>query len=821
MSEWYEKLERLRSTSTLSIRQVAQLSGIPNQTLVSWFSGKIKAPRIWQPLTKVLAALNATTSEANSVLISAGFGPVGNLQLKAKGSDRLLLEKWIKSDSPFMAPDRFTATIVGRENEISAALKALKNNQRVIILGMGGVGKTTIGLELAHQLREWYPDGTLWGDFRTSTAESIVESWGQVLDIQLAKLADFPSRAARLRTILSNKKLLVIFDDAVESEIIHQLMPASHSQSGVIVTTRLQPLAQSLTLPASNNQRGFQISLRPLSRQSSNELIAKMVGQEIFQRELSAANRLATFVGDLPLALNLCGALCSDTGLTLTDLVEVWQETQTQLGSLPLDDLAPVRVAFEQSWIHLNRDEQQGMMVLAIFEGRPFSTAEFSACLNISEGRTKRILARLVQRSLLNLLTHNLKEQHNVLYQQHTLLAAFSAEKIHVEDPAWSRFVQYFTQQTSDPNWWRNSNSILWGHLYSSIRIAHRLKLWEDLLKLSIQLAEGWNRLGLYSDARQGYAPALEAAYTLDDSSAKALIYLHWGRACLEQADFVEAQSHLDEALKLFEQQNNIKGQADSHYHLSWIHMKSGQFEIAKDAVQTAYHTYQQEEDLQGMARSLYRLADITYFQGESAEALELVLDAIPIQEQIDDEIGLLRSHILAAFAYMQLEKIGEALIHCQLAENLVDIVSDQSETAAFYHTYADLLRRQGEFQKAREYGHQALSLCKDMGDLSSAVMALNLLAGNEVRWNRADPDRDVNIGLNYCIEALDICNLMGYRFERAYILLMQGHLLLQNGQSVEACTAWSQGDELAQDLNLSWLKKRLDELTNENCPHL
>ena len=239
----------------------------------------------------------------------------------------------------------------------------------------------------------------------------------------------------------------------------------------------------------------------------------------------------------------------------------------------------------------------------------------------------------------------------------------------------------------------------------------------------------------------------------------------------------------LTAALVLFQANSEALGGANAHYHLARVAMQQSRFDAAEEAIQYAYRGYQQVEDVIGMGRALYRLGEIAYFRGDNERAAQLVRDAVHSQQQAGDKLGELRSRRLATLALILLAQIDQAAEQCRVAARLVEEVDDLAETAAFYYTYADLLRQQQAFAESHSYAQKALAHFRQMADGSSEANALLLLAGIEVFWNEAEPSRQqFDPGLGYCRDGLLVSEAIGYEVGRAFLLLMNGRLLAQQG---------------------------------------
>lgn len=814
---WYELLDRLIGREGFSRPQVAQRANVKTKTITSWLRGDVKSPRRWQPLARVLQALNASSSISERIFHGAGFPSIHHLARQANDREKELLAFWLLPEAPFMSPDRLVTILVGRSEELVLASDALNRRRRCILVGMGGVGKTTLAIELAHRLSSDFPDGVFWGDISTAGADAILESWGQACGVTMDRLTDFNSRAAFLRGVFSRKKALIILDDVVDSQQALQMMPSQHLGCAVLVTTRSEDVANSLARRQANQT----VRLRPITRQQSLTLFSEMLGEETVVRESRAADKVATLLGDLPLALHICGALCTDTELTLTQMAVLLAELRTRLEHLRLEQKPLVRLAFEQSWTLLDEEMRYGLAVTAVFAGRPFTITDFAACMALDEPRTALLLTRLCRRSLLTVSKANdIMGRDRSQYRQHALLAAYAAEKLADADPAWQRFSNHYCQAIREDRWWRMIAHNVWGHVMAGMETAHRLQKWSLVLDYWERLEEGWRRRGLYTLARQGCAWAYDAAQALANQEMVAKIRLHWGRACLEQSDYSTAQDYLTMALAQFEEKQDLAGVAEVHYQLSRIQLQQDDHPAAEASIQQAWHTYQQLEDVQGMGRSLYRLGNIVYHQGNYQRVISLVTDAIRSQQTSNDTLGLLRSHMLATSTYLQLQEISEAEHHCQIAARLVEQLNDPAETSIFYYVYADVLRKKQAFAEAHTYGHKALVLFREMMDRSSEANALLLLASNEVDWNETEPRRQqIEEGLAYCHAGQDICTAIGYDVGKAFLLWTQGRLLAKSGDNESACAVWVQALELAQAVPHEWLQQRLQALINENCP--
>ncbi|RIQ18883.1 AfsR/SARP family transcriptional regulator [Jiangella rhizosphaerae] len=113
----------------------------------------------------------------------------------------------------------------------------------VAVTGQGGSGKTALVVHWAHRRQAAFPDGQLFVDMRGFAARRPLEpltALGEVLS-GLGVPADqvpagLDARAALYRTLLADRRMLVVLDNVRDSEQVRPLLPGAGGQ--VLVTSR-------------------------------------------------------------------------------------------------------------------------------------------------------------------------------------------------------------------------------------------------------------------------------------------------------------------------------------------------------------------------------------------------------------------------------------------------------------------------------------------------------------------------------------------------------------------------------------------------------
>jgi DNA-binding SARP family transcriptional activator len=196
--------------------------------------------------------------------------------------------------------------ITGREQLLDSITQALAEGTGgvVVLVGPGGVGKTTLALAAGHRMAQIFDGGQLYADLRGSQPEptdphEVAGRFLRALGVDgLAVPEDRDERIAMYRSQLAERRLLIVLDDAAGEAQVRPLLPGSGG-SGVVLTSRRQ-LAALMTA-----QR---ISVPELVDEAALDLLSEVAGRERVTADLGAARRIVELCAGLPLAVCIAGA---------------------------------------------------------------------------------------------------------------------------------------------------------------------------------------------------------------------------------------------------------------------------------------------------------------------------------------------------------------------------------------------------------------------------------------------------------------------------------------------------------------------------------
>ncbi|MEU5049298.1 BTAD domain-containing putative transcriptional regulator [Streptomyces sp. NPDC021096] len=247
----------------------------------------------------------------------------------------------------------------GRAAELAALSRAAAGEGPVcLVTGPAGVGKTALVLQWAHHGRAGFPDGRLYADLRGfgDTGEpaliEVLREFLLALGVAQRRIPESANSAAALfRSLAADRQLLVVLDNARDSEQVRPLLPGGphcvtvvtsrHRLPGLIVTDAARPVPVDVLTP-----------------EDGTALLAGVLGEERVHAEPVAARRLAELCDGLPLALRVAAArLAQRRGWSLGAMTAELSDETRRLSLLDVEDTgvrAALRLTLQQLPWHVS-----------------------------------------------------------------------------------------------------------------------------------------------------------------------------------------------------------------------------------------------------------------------------------------------------------------------------------------------------------------------------------------------------------------------------------------------------------------------------------
>ena len=325
-----------------------------------------------------------------------------------------------------------TTPFFGREAELAeiATHLADPNCRLLTILGVGGMGKTRLGVEVAQAQLENFTDGVTYVALAPISASenSINPLAGAMADALKISFhgKDIPEQ--QLFDYLRRKEMLLVFDNfehLLDTTIFVSELLRHAPDIKILITSRerlnLQEewlfALQGLSFPV---ESAPVLDVHPASAVQLFSQRATQVNPSFnLENEAVAVLRICHLVEGMPLGLELAAAWnrqlsCQEIAKEIEAEIDF---LATEMRNVPQRQRS-IRAIFGSAWEKLSRKEQSVLQKLSVFRGG----FERNAAKAIA-GASLRTLSSLVDQSLLSMA-------ENSRYHLHELLRQFAAEKL-------------------------------------------------------------------------------------------------------------------------------------------------------------------------------------------------------------------------------------------------------------------------------------------------------------------------------------------------------------------------------------------------------
>jgi tetratricopeptide (TPR) repeat protein/transcriptional regulator with XRE-family HTH domain len=236
----------------------------------------------------------------------------------------------------------------GRAKELEELLAALTGTATAVSLvsvaGMGGIGKTALAVHGARLMSATFPDGYLYLNLqghsvvRPPQPLELLQRMLRALGVDEGNIpAEAEAAAARYRSALAGRKVLVLLDDAASTSQVAPLIPGT-SGSAALITSRKQLIGLAGVR---------QLRLDVLSDADAVELLSAVLGRSRVEAQREAALAVVRLCGHLPLALRIAaGYLSGQRGKSLGQLAVELESSRAKVLSA---DGSGVRASIELS----------------------------------------------------------------------------------------------------------------------------------------------------------------------------------------------------------------------------------------------------------------------------------------------------------------------------------------------------------------------------------------------------------------------------------------------------------------------------------------
>ena len=640
---------------------------------------------------------------------------------------------------------------VGRVAEVERATRLLGSGA-VLVTGPPGVGKTHLAIRLGHAVAGDFPDGQLYVNLRgfdpggpaMSPAEA-VRGFLEALEVPAARIpVTLAAQAGLYRSLLADRRALVVLDNARDPEQVRPLLPAARG-CAVVVTSRDQ-LTGLVSVDGAHP-----IALEVMTAAESRQLLARRIDTARLAAEPEAVDPIVRACAGLPLALSIVAARAATrTRFTLASLAAELHDARDRLDALAgTDPAADVRALFSWSYHALDPDTARLFRLLGVHPGPEVGAPAAASLAGVPVREAGRMLADLARAHLVTEIAPGRFAFHDLLRLYAAELAGADPERAAATGRMYAHYTHtgYTAALLLDPQrdplaldplpdgvapepladyaeamaWFTAERAVL----VAAIGQPHG----EDRYRwrLAWMIANFLDRRGLWHELAAVQGAALDAARRAGEALGEAHAHRYLGHARIRLSREDEAGDNYRAAADRFLAFGDVVGEANVHLDLAQICERRGDHAAALDHIRRAQDLYRRAGH---RARQALTLNSIGWFHaklGEYREAIEPCEQALVLSREIGDRRVEAASWDSLGYARQHLGEHREAITSYGHAVTLYREAGDRFNEAEVLRHLSDSHVAAGDLDAARESMRHAVEILDELAHPDAAVARARL----------------------------------------------------------------------------------------------
>lgn len=623
---------------------------------------------------------------------------------------------------PYNLPPR--GEFIGRTEEKSRVIDALKSRSPLVCIeGMGGIGKTSLALEVVYDCLQASAQQTsssqaiptfeafVWttAKDRNLILQDILNAIARTLDNPYILEHSDDEKLYEVIRLMQNIKTLLVLDnlETISDKEIYRFLDNLPEPSKCLVTSRTQtlPNARLVSLHGMRYDEALELARLEISRIG---LSVSSNGNEDLLKFLIEAT------GASPLAIRWTIGQIRQQGQSLTRVLDNLKNAKGKI----------FESLFDKSWSLLPNSRQEILMAMSVFVSSATKNTLGAAC-NINDDNLDQSIAQLTEMWLLE--SNGNLDDAELRYSIHPLTRAFSSKKLDdlpsIRFEIHQRLIEYYisfleqSDETSEESYDLIDSEIDNILQVTEMNLEHGNK--QEVIKILNALRTYFDNRGYAKKAIEYGLKAVPLAKQLNDKGALAEILgygIAWFLHSLGRNE--EAERYANESLRLFRELGNDFRYGTIMSLLGFIMEELGMLDKATHLLEDAAET------LRGCSSHPHEFAYIEKIMGDVYrmrcdvdKALSYYKNAMNMYEKS----GRKRDVILVLGSIVRIE-LENGFIDSALTNNLLFIKKscELRRIKTFAHgllNLAILAKLKGKLEASKCLARESLVLFQWVGD--------------------------------------------------------------------------------------------------------
>ncbi|TMR97390.1 AfsR/SARP family transcriptional regulator [Nonomuraea basaltis] len=572
------------------------------------------------------------------------------------------------------------------------------------VSGGGGMGKTWLALHWAHDNIDLFPDGQLFVNLHGFDPNSgplpahvALRHFLGSLGVPAAAIpAEEEAQAGLYRSLVAGRRLLVVLDNARDVAQVEPLLPGSPGGT-VVITSRNR-------LPGLNATRGASlIGLDALTPAETRRLLRCHLGESRIGEDPDSVAVLVEHSGGLPLAVGVLTARAAmHPGFPLSVLAQELSSPSTRLDALQTGDLnTDLRATFTASYEALDAATARLFALLGLAPWPDISLRSAAALAGLPASRTRVLLH--------DLEAANLIHQHRPgRYRTHDLIRLYAAERAQSDRPdheraeALTRLVDHYVHTACA------GDRLLFPNRPLAARILPERG--QDVFE---DAASAW---AWFEAEQSGLIAVQQLAVRLGmDAAAWRLAWAMdtFHKRCHHELRLESWQTALAAAERL----GDPGTRAFAHWYLGYAYAQAARAGDGIEHLGLAYKLFEQDEDLAGQAHTSHTLGYAWLVRGDPERAFPHVENALRLQRELRDPLWEANALSAAGWCHAKLGQYPKARSYCEQALGLFQRYEDSNGESATLDSLGYIAHRARQHDQALDYYSRCLELRERLGN--------------------------------------------------------------------------------------------------------
>ena len=727
---------------------------------------------------------------------------------------------------------------VGRRQELTELWERLNHNTTVAVVGMPGLGKSTVASMFIQAYGEQYAGGQLWTEigyeFRSQAqCQAILNywaSWAYGGDLhhlqqneQWHKLQFEPAAVKELLSAYG--PLLVILDDVWNLDAIQPLREALPPETALLVTTRDERIAKALT---------GEMPLNVLNPEDALALLQKFLPHLAAEQLKPLAQGLGFHAGALTIAgADIRARSAHRQQKAIQDLLQRVEKGQG-FGDLPQLDQQNrqniIEITFRFSYDEIKSKMgvayQQRLRLLGAFGPleADFSTEAAAALWQDDLDQAIEFLEVLHARSLL------IKREDEERWGQHPLLRAYSRALLHraqewemakqryiayvidVADKGFKRPMQEWASLKPDfPHLYYVGDALFQqvseqlGDLEALAQpeptTLPALDELDELTKAQLTMASQFsyntspyisNRPEMGESAFNWLWMGLASARLIEEQPETILEFLLvLGNWYGDRGKPTVALAYLEQALVMSRQNELKESESTSLNQIGMIYYATSQYQQALKFYNESLAIYREMGNRNGEAAVLQNIGASYQYLSQNEKALEFYNQALPILQEVGNRNGEATVLQNIGVSYQALSQNEKALKFLNQALPILQEVGNRNMEATVLQNIGTAYQALNQNEKILEFYNQALPILQEVGNRYMEGMVLKNFGYFYSQTNQYEN------ALEFFNQALEPLQISGNLIAIGNNYLLRGQINKHLGNNVDALDDFSRAIEL------------------------